>query len=350
MHRAHSLPLATLTLLNLLLASACAREPVAAPAGLVQAQHTTMGSLLEISVAGPENPQMRAALDESFRAVDRLDQLMSVWKPGSDILRLNQSAGQIPVEVSQEVIDTLELAVKAGDWTDGKFDVTFGALAGLWKFDAQNQDDKIPDPAEVDRRLPLVDYQALELNPQRRTAFLQRPGMSAHLGGIGKGYAVDRVAEILHKAGLRDFLIQFGGDLYVSGLRDGRPWTLGIRDPRGPADRTFAAVALSDATFSTSGDYERFFMADGRRYHHILDPDTGEPARGARSVTIVAKTGAVADALSTGVFVMGPDAGMALVERLPDVDALIVTDRNQVLISSGLKDRVTILAQPTDAP
>ena len=145
-------------------------------------------------------------------------------------------------------------------------------------------------------------------------------------------------------------MIQSGGDLYVAGRRGDRPWRAGIQDPRGPADSIFAAMELTDSAFSTSGDYERSFIKDGRRYHHIIDPDLGEPARGCRSVTIVAREGAVADALSTGVFVMGPQAGMALVERLPDVEAVIVTDRNEVLVSSGLKDRLTILAQPTDAP
>jgi len=309
-----------------------------------------MGSPLEMSVAGPDNPQTRAAIDDGFREADRLDRLMSVWKPDSDIVRLNAAAGDHPVPVDRDVREVLRLGVQAGDWTNGKFDVTFGVLSGLWKFDAQNQDDQIPEATEVARRLPFIDYRQIEINEAAGTVFLRKKGMSAHLGGIGKGYAVDRVADILHRAGLQDFLIQFGGDLYVSGAHDGRPWTLGVRDPRGPENRIFASVALSDSTFSTSGDYERFFLSGGRRYHHILDPDLGEPARGSRSVTIVAKHGAVADALSTGVFVMGPTAGMALVERLPDVEAVIVTDRNEVLVSSGLKGRVTILAQPTDAP
>jgi len=145
-------------------------------------------------------------------------------------------------------------------------------------------------------------------------------------------------------------MIQSGGDLFVSGRRGDRPWRLGIRDPRGPADRSFAALDLTNGTLSTSGDYERFFMRDGRRYHHILDPDVGEPARGCRSVTIVASTAVLADALSTGVFVMGPEAGMALVERLPEVEAVIVTADNRVLVSSGLKGTLAVSAPPTDAP
>jgi thiamine biosynthesis lipoprotein len=161
---------------------------------------------------------------------------------------------------------------------------------------------------------------------------------------------VDRVVAILRARGLRDFMVQSGGDMYVGGHKGNLPWRLGVRDPRGPADRVFATLELSDATFSTSGDYERFFLKDGVRYHHLLDPDLGQPARGARSVTIVASSATVADVLSTGVFVSGPEAGMALIERLPDVEGVIVTAKNEVLISSGLKSRVQLLAQPTDAP
>ena len=202
--------------------------------------------------------------------------------------------------------------------------------------------------AEVRRRLPLIDYRALEIDARAGTAFLTRKGMSAHLGGIGKGYVMDRGVAILRRRGLHDFLIQAGGDMYVGGLKDHKPWRLGIQDPRGPADHPFAELDLSDGTFSTSGDYERFFIKNGRRYHHILDPTLGEPARGCRSVTIVADRAVMADGLSTGVFLLGPEAGMALIERLPRVEGVIVSDRNEVLISSGLKDRVRIVAPPTD--
>ena len=174
--------------------------------------------------------------------------------------------------------------------------------------------------------------------------------MRVHLGGIGKGFAVDKGAAILRAEGIDNFLIQAGGDLYAAGRRGDRAWRAGVRDPRGPAERIFAAMDLHDETFSTSGDYERFFLRDGRRYHHILDPDEGRPASGCRSVTIVAKTSVIADALSTGVFVLGPQAGMALIEKLPDVEGVIVTAGNAVLVSSGLTARLERLQPPTDAP
>ncbi len=332
-------------------------QRAAGPAGppdtgptLVEGTHQVMGSELRIGIWTSAGSTARSAMDEAFRRADGLDELLSVWKPGSPVVAINAAAGDHPVPAGPEVRDVLHRAAQFSEWTGGKFDVTFGVLSGLWKFDAQNEDDKLPDMAEVRRRLPLIDYRQIEIDDAAGTVFLKRRGMSVHLGGVGKGYAVDQVATILRRAGLNDFLVQFGGDMYAAGHRDSRPWKLGIRDPRGPEDRIFASVDLSDATFSTSGDYERFFMANGRRYHHLIDPTTGEPARGARSVTIVAREAVDADALSTGVFLMGAVEGMALVERLPGVEAVIVSDRNEVLVSSGLKGLVTLVAQPTDAP
>jgi thiamine biosynthesis lipoprotein len=174
--------------------------------------------------------------------------------------------------------------------------------------------------------------------------------MRVNLGGIGKGYAVDRAVTILRRRGLAGFMIQAGGDMFVSGWRGDRPWRVGIRDPRGPADKSFAALDLTDGTFSTSGDYERFFMKDGRRYHHILDLSIGEPARACRSVTLVTDRAVIADALAKGVFILGPDRGMALIEKLPQVEGVIVSAKNEVSISSGLRGRLTLLAPPTDAP
>ena len=168
-----------------------------------------------------------------------------------------------------------------------------------------------------------------------------------HLGGIGKGYAMDRAVAALRQRGLRDFMVQAGGDMYVAGRRGDRMWRLGIQDPRGPANSVFASVELSDATFSTSGDYERFFIKDGRRFHHIIDPDRGEPARGCRSVTIVSDRAIVADGLR-------PASSCSARKRhgahraAAAVEGVIVTAENQVLVSSGLKERLEIISTPTD--
>lgn len=309
-----------------------------------------MGTEVELTAWTADDVRAEAAFTAVFGEFDRLDAMMSVWKDGSDVLRLNAAAGDHAVPVSPETREVLRVARQVSDQTEGRFDVTFGALSGLWKFDTQDKDNSVPDRREVLKRLPLVNYRDIEVDDRAGTALLKRKGMRVNLGGIGKGYAVDRSVAILRESGLRDFMIQAGGDMYVGGRRGDRPWRLGIRDPRGPADRSFAMLDLTDGTFSTSGDYERFFIKDGRRYHHILDLSVGEPAQGCRSVTLVTDRAVIADALAKGVFILGPDAGMALIERTPGVQGVIVSAKNEVLISSGLRGRLTLLAPPTDAP
>jgi thiamine biosynthesis lipoprotein len=324
--------------------------PAKSDARLIERAGLAMGSELKLTTWSVDEHQVQKLFDDVFARFDRLDSLMSVWRQGSDILRLNEAAGEHPVPVAPEVLEALQIGQQVSEWTDGKFDVTFGALSDLWRFDDQDKDNRIPDPNEVRRRLPLINYRALILDPAAGTAFLQHKGMRAHLGGIGKGYAVEQAVKIFRNAGLQDFMIQAGGDLYVGGTKAGRPWKLGINDPRGPGGSSFAMIELSNATFSTSGDYERFFMKDGIRYHHIIDPATGEPARLCRSVTLVSPSPVLADAVAKGVFILGPQKGMALIERLPDIEGVIVSAKNEVFVSRGLKDKVRILHPPTDAP
>lgn len=328
-------------------ACAPAAREEAAPASLVERARVSMGSELRLTAWTADEANAVAAFEHVFEDFEYLDRLLSVWHPDSDISRLNAAAGQEPVRVNAITIDILQTARSVSEQTGGKFDATFGALSGLWKFD-HDQDDSIPSRDEVSRRLPFVDYRDLEIDAAAGTARLRRAGMRAHLGGIGKGYAVDRAAAMLRSHRIADFMIQAGGDLYVGGQRGDRSWRGAIKDPR--ADRIFAALDLKDETLSTSGDYERFFIREGRRYHHILDPSTGEPARGSRSVTIVTGRAVMADALSTGVFVLGPEAGMRLIEQLPDVEGVIVDADNRVLISAGLRSRVEVVAHPSEAP
>lgn len=309
-----------------------------------------MGTELRVTVWTVDDARAVAGVSAVFNEFDRLDAMMSVWKDGSDILRLNAAAGEHPVPVSPETREVLRIAHQISEQTGGTFDVTFAALSGLWKFDYQDKDNSVPDRKEIDKRLPLVNYRDVVVDESTGTAMLRRKGMRVNLGGIGKGYAVDRAVDIMKRGGLHDFMIQAGGDMYVAGMRGDRPWRLGIRDPRGPADRIFAALDLTDGTFSTSGDYERFFMKNGVRYHHIIDLRVGEPARLCRSVTLVTERAVVADALAKGVFILGPDEGMALIERTPGVQGVIVSAKNEVSISSGLRRRLILLAPPTDAP
>ena len=332
-----------------MLAAACCAPPANPAAALVERARLEMGSELRLTAWTNNEPLAISAFEEVFHEFDRLDHLLTTWRDDSDVQRVNAAAGDHPVPVAPEVREVLHLAREASELTEGKFDITFGALADIWKFD-QDQDNTIPDQAAIARRLAFIDYRKVEVDDAAGTAYIARKGMRIHLGGIGKGYAVDRAVAILHKRGLNDFIIQAGGDMYAGGLKGDRPWRLGIRDPRGSEDKVFAAIDLSNGTFSTSGDYERAFLADGVRYHHILDPATGQPARGCRSVTLVTARAVFADALAKGVFILGAEKGLALIERLPEVEGVIVSDKNEVLVSSGLKDRVTLLTPPTDAP
>jgi thiamine biosynthesis lipoprotein len=330
--------------------TACSAPTPASSPQLIERAWMTMGSELKVMAWVSDTAATEQAFEEVFREFERLDGLLSVWREGSDVNRINAAAGRAAVPVHPEVREILATARQISEWTGGKFDVTFGALADVWKFD-HDQDNSIPDEAAIQERLLLVDYTGVVVDDRAGTVSLARRGMRIHLGGIGKGYAVDRAVGILRRRGIRDFIVQSGGDLYAGGARGGTPWRLGINDPRGAPGESFGTVELSDATFSTSGDYERFFMKGNIRYHHLLDPDIGQPARECRSVTIVADRAIVADGLSTGVFIMGPAAGMALIEKLPRVEGVIVrAANNEVLVSTGLRRRFVLLAAPTDAP
>ena len=251
-------------LLTLHFLFACAAQPPATRQ-LVERAFVSMGSSLRVAIWTNDEASASAAAAEVFSEFERLESLLSIWKDGSDVVRLNAAAGRVPVAISREAIDVLAAARMASEMTEGKFDITFGALADIWKFD-HDQDSRVPDRAAIEARLPLVDFRAVEINAAERTAFITRPGIRVHLGGVGKGYAVDSAVALLREQGFRDFLIQAGGDTYAAGTSNGMPWKLGIADPRGSHD-AFAALEIRDATLSTSGDYERAFVKD-------------EPARG----------------------------------------------------------------------
>lgn len=307
-----------------------------------------MGSELRLTAWTSNEAAAHSAFESVFAEFDRLDNLLSVWKPGSDVLRLNEAAGTRPIPVAEDTRHVLAASAEAFALSKGAFDPTFGRLAEVWKFD-HDQDNRIPTRKEIDARLAFVDGRAVEVDRPPGTAFVTRKGVRLHLGGIGKGFAVDRAVKMLRDLGLKDVMVQAGGDLFASGHRDGRPWRLGIADPRASSGDIFASVDVSDAAFSTSGDYERFFIADGVRYHHLIDTRTGEPARGCRSVTILAPTALTADWMSTAVFILGPIDGMALVERTANVEAVIVTAENRVIVSTGLRQRLRMSREPTDA-
>ncbi len=308
-----------------------------------------MGTQVAISVYTEDDEGATRAITNALDELVRLEAMMTTWRDDSEVSRLNAAAGKQPVQVSPETFDVLRMAHQASVWSDGLFDVSFYAMHGLWKFD-EDLEKKIPDLAELKKRLPLISWRHIKLDEKKRTAFLEKPGMAINLGGIAKGYAVDRMADILRRAGFQNALVQAGGDLLCAGTKGNRPWSAGIRDPRGAPKDVFAVMRLEDHAFSTAGDYERFFFLDGKRYHHILDPRTGMPAAASRSVTVYAKTALLADALDDAIFIMGWKRGFAMLEKIPDVGAVAVDAEGVVHVSERMKGRVDILHTPKNEP
>jgi thiamine biosynthesis lipoprotein len=290
----------------------------------------------------------RALVQRAYAEMRGLEQRMSEWRDDSEVSRINQQPGK-PVSVSKATFDVIAKGMWAGWISHGAFDITFGALGELWKFgDAAEAEPRLPTPARVQQRKALVDYRRVRLDSAQHTVTIP-PGSKLGLGGIAKGYIVDRAAALLQSGGLTSFLVQAGGDLFGAGKKpDGAPWVSGIQDPRGKTGSFFATLELTDHAFSTAGDYARAFVKDGKRYHHILDPRTGYPADACRSVTIWAKDALTADAVDDGVFILGPERGLELVESLPDVGAVIVDKQNKVWISKRLQGRVRVLHAPSD--
>ncbi|HEY2407374.1 MAG TPA: FAD:protein FMN transferase, partial [Polyangiaceae bacterium] len=253
------------------------------------------------------------------------------------------------VTVSPETFEVISRAQQESVASHGTFDITFQAMSGLWKFgSAADEHPSVPPKEEIEKRRKLIDYRKVELDPQKHAVRLAKDHKIG-LGGIAKGYIVDRAADVLKKAGVRDFLVQAGGDLFGAGRKpDGSPWVSGIQDPRGEQGKFFATIELTDHAFSTAGDYARAYVIDGKRYHHIIDPRTGYPATASRSVTVWAEDATTADAVDDAVFILGPKEGLKLVEATPGVGVVIVDKDNRVWVSERLAGKVHIEGKPTD--
>ncbi len=291
----------------------------------------------------PEGQEASAArVVEIFREVEAL---ANEWRPSSPVGRINAAAGGTSVRVPVELADLVVRGVELGEQTNGAFDITWAALWGLWDFQAPVPER--PDPAEVAARLSLIDYRAVGIEAD--SISLSRTGMVMGLGGIAKGHALDRAADALRRSGVSDFVISAGGQVYAGGRHGDRPWRVGIRDPRGTPDDFFALVEVQNASVSTSGDYERFFVLDGVRYHHVLDPRTGQPARGVRSATVVSSDATLADALSTAIMVLGVEEGMALLTTLEGVEGVVVDAAGDVHVSTGLAGQLVRVHPPKRA-
>lgn len=324
-------PLAILLLLGLLALFAvqrCHREPES-----VSRSRLLMGTVVEITVLGDERKSLDEAVTEAFRAMERVEELMSASRPHSDVVRFNAAAN--PVEVDPETAAVLALGQQVAGASDGAFDMTLGRLKNLWGI--EEADPRIPSQTEIAAALIGIGPQALHLEGPRVSK--RHPDLQVDLGGIAKGYAIDKAIEVLRRAGVNHASVNAGGDIRLLGDRLGRPWRIGIQHPRN-MQALLATLDLAQVAVVTSGDYERFFERDGVRYHHLFDPATGYPASRCRSVTVVAPTAAEADALATAAFVLGPEAGLRFVESWPQAEALLVAADGSLTISPGLKDRV----------
>jgi FAD:protein FMN transferase len=290
-----------------------------------------MGTRCAVELWSEDKVQGEAAIASVFADMHRIDRLMSTWKENTEVSLVNREAAQRPVKISAELFRLLEESVRYSELTDGAFDITYASVGYLYDFKKGVH----PDQKAIDAALPGVNWRHMKLDPKNFTVHFTRPGMRIDLGGIAKGYSVDKGIEILQKEGITRAMINAGGDTRIIGDRFGRPWVVGVRDPDHEG-KTFLKLPLTDTAFSTSGDYERYFDEDGKRYHHILDPKTGDSARKVRSVTVIAPTATRTDALTKSVFIMGAEEGIAFINTLPDVDAVAVAPDGKVHYSNGL--------------
>lgn len=310
------------------------------PAGkpiVVKRTQMHMGTLVSITAVALDEATAQAATTAGFREIKRLEQLLSTWISTSELSKVNQAAGRQAVAVSHETLELVQRSLEMARLTDGGFNIAIGPAVEAWSVTERQH---IPSSSDLQTLKPLVDWTTIQVRDPEQTIFLPREGMRIDVGGIGKGYAADRAAEELKKAGALGGVVALAGDIKTFGnLPDRRGFPVGIRHPR-QEEALVAIIELQDEAISTAGDYERFFEQDGIRYHHILDPVSLEPARKCQSVTIVAKEGVAADGLDTGIFVMGPERGMELVEQLPDVEAVIIDHEGHMTVSSGLRTRL----------
>jgi FAD:protein FMN transferase len=317
----------------------------------VERKDSAMGTSLHfIAYTTEQVDRARAelAIDAAITEMRRLEAILSEWRDDSEVGRINLQAGQW-VHVGPETAEVIEKSLWAGRVSEGTFDITFQAMSGVWRFgSAQTRAPALPSPAEVTKLRALIDYRKVELDSKGSRVRIPK-GRKIGLGGIAKGYIVDRAVAILRRAGLTAFLVQAGGDLYGAGHKpDGAPWISGIQDPRAAQGAFFAAIELEDHAFSTAGDYARSFVLDGKRYHHIIDPRTGYPATASRSVTVHAPDAVTADMIDDAVFILGPEKGMKLAASLPDVGVVIVDAQNKLWVSPSLASRVRVERQPSD--
>jgi FAD:protein FMN transferase len=290
-----------------------------------------MGTRCAVELWSEDRARGEAAIERVFAEFRRIDALMSTYKPDSELSRVNAQAASDPVKVSRELWDLLALSAEYSRLTNGAFDITYASVGHLYDYRKRVR----PDEGAIAAALPGINYRHVKLLTDGPAVRFARAGVRIDLGGIAKGYAVDRGIDVLRAAGITRAMVNAGGDTRIIGDRFGRPWITGIRHPDDER-KVVLRLPITDAAMSTSGDYERFFDEGGVRHHHILDPKTGKAAGKVRSVTVIGPTATRTDALTKSIFIMGAEDGIAFIDTLEDVDAIAVTPDGHVLYSAGL--------------
>jgi len=293
-----------------------------------------LGSPFEITVVASDSIQGNQFLELAISEVKRVENLISDWIPTSQISNVNKNAGIGPVKVDSEVFDLVDRAVKISKLTSGAFDISYASMDRIWKFDGSMKE--MPTAEAIKNSVAKVGYQNIILNKNESSIFLKNEGMKLGLGGIGQGYIADKIKALLQENGCSSGLVNVSGDINTWGKQpNGMPWTVGIINPMNK-NKVFATFPLDDRAVETSGSYEKYVTFNGKRYSHIIDPRTGYPASGIISVSVFAKQTELADALATGIFVLGIEVGLDLVNQLNGIDCIIVDDKGAVHVSKNI--------------
>ena len=298
-----------------------------------------MGTVVEISALGKSEADLKEALDAAFAAMAEVERIADRHLETSELSRINREASRAPVEVSPALFDILVIAEEVSDRSGGAFDVTVAPLVDMWDFEGGG---RVPNVGEIERVMGVIGHWGIILDREKKTVFFTKAGTKIDLGGVAKGYAVTKAEETLRELGVKHATVNAGGDIGIIGDRMGRPWRVGVQNPRNP-DGMVAILSLRDIAVVTSGDYERFFFENGVRYHHILDPKTGFPAGECRSVTVVYPDAAWADAFATALFVLGPKKALTLARDIPLLDVLIVDANGEIFTTPSISDYCEIV-------
>lgn len=293
-----------------------------------------LGSPFEISVVSKDTIQGNYFIDKAVAEVKRIENLISDWIPTTQISEVNKNAGINPVKVDDEVFQLVTRANKISKLTNGAFDISYASMDKIWKFDGSMKE--MPTKEAIKNSVEKIGYEKIIMNDSAKTIFLEQKGMKLGLGGIGQGYIADKVKALLKNEGCQSGIVNVSGDINTWGKQiDGKPWTIGIVNPMNK-NKVFATFPLEDNAVETSGSYEKFVMFNGIRYSHIIDPRTGYPATGIVSVSVFSKQTEIADALATGIFVLGIDVGLDLVNQLKGIECIIVDDKGKIHTSKGI--------------